>query len=207
VSLAQSLATFQASASQCDSLIANAHQADAVGVALLPALDQRQITVAAFLNLFMAWEMFLEETLAKLMAGSPTVSGQTPVRYVLPLTVEAARVLVIGVGRYFDYGNHEHVRRIVGMYFENGYPFEPHLSAIYTDLGDLRTMRNASAHVSSTTQAALESLAQRMFSTPRPGIDLYSVLTSVDPRSAAGNTVFAECRERLLVVAELVANG
>jgi hypothetical protein len=207
VSLAQSLATFQASASQCDRLIANAHQADAAGVALLPALDQRQITVAAFLNLFVAWETFLEETLAKLMAGSPTISGQHPVRYVSPPTVEAARLLVIGVQRYFDYANHENVRRIVGMYFDNGYPFEPHLSAINTDLGDLRTMRNASAHVSSTTRAALESLAQRIFATPRPRIDLYSLLTSVDPRSAAGNTVFAECRERLLVVAELVANG
>lgn len=207
VSLAHSLATFQASASQCDSLIANAHQTDASGVALLPALDQRQITVAGFLNLFMAWETFLEETLTKLMAGGPTISGGAPVRYVSPPSMEAARLLVIGVQRYFDYGNHENVRRIVGMYFDNGYPFEPHLSAINTDLNDLRTMRNASAHVSSTTQAALESLAQRIFATPRPGIDLYSLLTSIDPRSAAGNTVFAECRERLLVVAELIANG
>ena len=49
--------------------------------------------------------------------------------------------------------------------------------------------------------------AQRIFSTPRPGIDLYSLLTTADPRSAAGNTVFAEFREKLLVVAGLVANG
>jgi len=89
----------------------------------------------------------------------------------------------------------------------NAYPFEPHLSAINSDLSDLRTMRNASAHISFTTQAALEGLAQRIFSTPRPGIDLYSLLTTADPRSTLGNTVFAESREKLLVVAGLVANG
>lgn len=207
MSLADTLATFQASALQCDHLIANAHHADAAGVAVLPALDQRQITVAAFLNLFVSWETFLEESLVKLMAGSPTISGSAPVRYVLPPTVDAARRLVIGVQRYFDYGNHDNVRKIVSMYFANGYPFEPHLSAINTDLSDLRTMRNASAHVTSTTQAALEGLAQRIFSTPRPGIDLYSLLTTADPRSALGNTVFAESREKLLVAAGLVANG
>ena len=207
MSLAQSMATFLASASQCDSLIANAHQTNAAGIALLPPLDQRQITGAAFLNLFVGWETFLEETITKLMAGASTVSGRIPVRYVSPPTVEAAKLLVIGVQRYFDYGKHDNVRRLVGMYFDHGYPFEPHLSAINTDLADLRTMRNASAHLSSTTQAALESLAQRIFATPRPGIDLYSLLTSVDPRTATGDTVFANCRQKLVVVAELVANG
>lgn len=207
MSLADTLATLQVSAAQCDRLIANAHQTDAAGVAVHPALDQRQITVAAFLNLFMSWETFLEESLTKLMAGIPTISGRIPVRYVMPPNVEAARSLVIGINRYFDYGNHEYVRKIVRMYFDDGYPYEPHLSAINSDLSDLRTMRNASAHITSTTQAALESLAQRIFSTPRPGIDLYSLLTTTDPRSARGNTVFAECSEKLLVVAGLVANG
>src|SRR3546814_3395731 len=55
-------------------------------------------------------------------------------------------------------------------------------------------MRNASAHITSTTKAALEALAQRVFSTPRPGIDLYSFLTAIHPGSATGNSVFAEYR-------------
>jgi hypothetical protein len=207
MSLADTLIAFQASALQCDHLIANAHQTNATGAAVLPALDQRQITVAAFLNLYVAWETFLEESLTKLMAGSLTISGRAPVRYVSPSTVDAARLLVIGVQRYFDYGNHANVRKVVSMYFDGGYPFEPHLSAINTDLGDLRTMRNASAHITSTTQASLEALAQRIFSTPRPGIDLYSLLTAIDPRSPQGYTVYAQAREKLLVVAGLVANG
>lgn len=207
MSLLDTLAIFQASAFQCDSLIANAHQANSAGIALLPSLDQRQITVAAFLNLFVSWETFLEDSLAKLMVGSPTISGVVPVRYVSPPTIDAAQRLVVGVQRYFDYGNHDNLRKLASMYFENGYPFEPHLSAISTDLKDLRTMRNASAHITTTTQTALEALAQRIFSTPRPSIDLYTLLMATDPRSAVGNTVFAESREKLLIIAGLVANG
>jgi hypothetical protein len=207
MSLADALAQFKANVAQCDNLIANAHQTDADGAALLPVVDQRQITVAAFLNLFVAWEAFLESVLTKLMSGETTISGKAPIRYVSPPTVEQAVKLVIGVQRYFDYGNHDYVRKTVAMYFDQGYPFEPHLSSINTDLSDLRTMRNASAHITSTTKAALEALAQRIFSTPRPGIDLYSLLTAIHPGSATNNTVFAEYRQKLVVVAEIVANG
>lgn len=207
MSLVDSLADFKASVTQCENLIANAHRTDAHGAALLPGLDQRQITVASFLNLFVAWETFLESVLTKLMSGEPTISGTVPIRYVSPPNVAEASKLVIGVQRYFDYGNHDYVRKMISMYFDQGYPFEPHLGSISADLSDLRTMRNASAHITSTTKAALEALAQRVFSTPRPGIDLYSFLTAIHPGSATGNSVFAEYRQKLMVVAELVANG
>lgn len=202
------LGEFQARVAQCDSLIANAHQVDATGMPLFPPLDRQQITVAAFLNFFVAWEGFIEDALTKVMAGNPTILGKHPAaRFVAPATQEAAKAMVIGIQRYFDYANNDNVRRVVMMYFDGGYPFEPHLSAITSDLADLRTMRNASAHISSTTQKALEALAQRIFSTPKPGIDLYSLLTTTDSRSATGATVFAEARDKLLAAAALIANG
>jgi hypothetical protein len=163
--------------------------------------------VAAFLNLFVAWEEFLEVSISNFMAGSPTLSGAVPNKFVSPPTAEAARTMVIGVSRYFDYANHEHVKRLASIYFQNGYPLQPHLESITTDLADLRTMRNASAHLSSTTQTALEALALRILGTPQPGITLYKLLTQVDPRPARGNTVFAEARDTLLAAAELIANG
>ena len=78
--MAQILADFQASLAQCDSLIANAHQTTPVGASLLPAIDRRQITVAGFLNVFIAWESFLEASLAEFMIGGLTISGRAPVR-------------------------------------------------------------------------------------------------------------------------------
>lgn len=204
--LAAILADFQIATAQCDNLIANAHKIDAAGVAIFPPLDQKQITIAAFLNLFIAWESFLEASIGELMIGGATISGTLPVKHVAPPNVGHARDMLIGVQRFFDYGNHEFVRKIVKMYFQNGYPYEPHLSGVNSDLADLRTMRNASAHISSTTQAALEALAQRLFAGPRPNIDLYSVLMANDP-SSQGNTIYASYKTKLLIVAGLICQG
>jgi hypothetical protein len=205
--LTQILSEFKASVGQCDSLISNAHQVGPGGSHLLPAIDRQQITVAAFLNLFIAWETFLESSMGELMIGSTTISGKLPTRFVSPLDIPAARLLMIGINRYFDYGNHDNVRRIVAMYFQSGYPYEPHLSSISSDLADLRTMRNASAHITSTTQKALEALAQRILKKPSPNIDLYALLTALDPNSSTGDTIFATYKNKLLVAAELMANG
>ena len=207
MSLAQALSEFKASITQCESLIVNAHKTDGGGAPILPPVDQQQITVAAFLNMFIAWETFLESVVGKLMTGDATISGNGPTKYVAPPNIEAARKMLIGVGRYFDYGNHANVRKIVEIYFENGYPFQPHLGAIFSELEDLRVMRNASAHISSTTQRALDSLAGRILGQPAPGIDLYRLLTTTDPRSPSGETVFGAYRTKLVVVAEIIAQG
>ena len=207
MSLASILNEFNASVAQCDNLIVNSHQTNIHGASLLPLLDRKQITVAAFLNAFIAWESFLESSLIALMTGSPTLSGSNPVRFVSPPSPEAARALIIGINRYFDHGNHENVRKIVNLFFQHGYPYEPHLSSIYSDLGDLRTMRNSSAHITSTTQKALESLALGILSLPAPNIDLYTLLTTVDPRSAGGDTVFLTYKNKLVAAAELIARG
>ncbi|MEJ1096495.1 MULTISPECIES: hypothetical protein [unclassified Pseudoxanthomonas] len=201
------LTKLQAEAQQCDALITNAHRSDANGTAIFPARDQEQITVAAFLNLFIAWESFLEACFISLMTGGATVSGATPNRFVLPPTAQAAQAMIIGINRYFDFANIDNVRKVARIYFEHGYPFEPHLSAIVVDLQDIKMMRNSSAHLTSTTQAALAALAQRITGTPQPGISLYSLLTHTDPRAGNGQTVYATCRDKLLAAAQLIAVG
>jgi hypothetical protein len=205
--LADTLAAFSAEITQCDDLIAHAHAVDTEGNAILPLLDRKQITVAAFLNMFIAWESFLESAFAAYMTGETTSTGRLPVRYVSPPNIDAAKAMIIGTQRYFDYGNHENVKKVARMFFQNGDPFEPHISSLIGDLADLRTMRNSSAHITSTTQTALESLALRLFGSPRPGIDLYQLLTSNDPRIRIQVTVLAAYRDKLLVGAALITRG
>lgn len=205
--IASAVTNLGAKAAQCDSLITSAHRVDAAGASIFSLADREQITVAAFLNLFVAWEEFLEAVFSNFMVGVPTLSTNVPNRYAVPPDVESAKLMLIGTNRYFDYANHELVRKMASVYFQNGYPFEPTFSAVISDLADLRTMRNASAHLSSTTSLSLEALAQRIFGTPCPGITLYAMLTTVDPRSATGSTVFAEARDKLLTSAQLIAQG
>ena len=205
--LAQTLSSFRTNVAQCDSLIASAHKQDQNGAFIFSQLDREQITVAAFLNAFIAWEAFLEASLADFMTGEPTGNGTQPVKYVSPPTITAALALIVGVMKYFDYANHEFVKKIAKVYFRDGYPYDQPLSGIVLDLADLKAMRNASAHLSTTTKTALESLALRIFGQPQPGISVYRLLTTVDPRSAAGDTVYAVYRDKLLVTAGLIAQG
>jgi hypothetical protein len=189
---------------QCDGLIAKAHQTNAAGTSLLPSLDREQITVAAFLNFFIAWETFLQNSIAHLMAGSPTIGGSFPTKYVAPGTYGEACAMIIGTMRYFYYASHENVGKSVRLYFEQGHPFEPHLGGIVSQLADLKIMRNASAHVSTTTQTAIEGLAIRVFGRPMPGITLYEMQTAVDPNSTTPETVFLSYKNKLIVTAELI---
>jgi len=204
---ATALAKFNLDAAQCDALIVTAHSVDGTGVFLFPADSRAQITNAAFLNLFIAWEAFLEEAFALFMTGQLTINGTTPVRYVSPPTKELAKAMIVGNQRYFDYANVDFVRKFAALFFQNGYPFEPHLGSSAVDVADMRTMRNASAHITTSTQRALESLAQRILSVPSPGISLYTLLTRVDPNSTIGDSVFGTYRDKLKAAAQLIATG
>jgi hypothetical protein len=204
--LANVLAELKNTANQCDGLIAAAHRTDAAGANLFIPAERQQITVAAFLNLFIAWETFLEASLSQFMAGEPTINGVQPVKYVSPPSKDHALRLVIGVMRFFDYGNHDNVRALVNLYFEQGRPYEPHLSGMIGDLADIRTIRNACAHISSTTQSRLETLALRVTGASQIGVDAYKLLMMIDPGSH-GNTVYNTLRSKLVTAAELIANG
>lgn len=204
----QSLISFQGDAAQCDNLIANAHRQDPAGNALFRVLDREQITVAAFLNLFIAWERFIESAICDFMMGESTLGGAVPIRYVNPTNREHSDKIILHTMRYFDCANHDNVRKVANLYFQNGFPFETAMNSINVDLADLRTIRNSCAHISSTTKYALEGLASRILGRPRPGISVYDLLLSIDPR-VQGNatTVYASYRDKLLAAASLIANG
>lgn len=205
--LTAALAKFIADTTQFENLVSTAHHRDQAGAYLFSLADRSLITKAAFLNVFIAWESFLEEAFAQFMIGSPTINGVHPTKYIAPLTTDAAKSMIIGNNKYFDYANIDFVRKLARLYFQNGYPFEPHLSASQSDISDMRTMRNASAHMSSTSLRAFESLVQRILSLPTPGIDLYQLLIKSDPNSATGSTIFSTYKNKLSVAAELIARG
>lgn len=208
MSIAQSLTVFLDSLSQCDSLIATAHRVDAGGTLIFPQRDREQITVAAFLNMFIAWEEFIEAALGDYMMGETTVTGVQPVRYVAPPLREHSNQMVIHTQRFFDYANHDNVLKLAKLFFADGYPFETPLSSIALELQDLKTIRNACAHLSSSTKTPLEGLAGRIMGQPQPSITVYQLLTATDPRiHGQGTTVFAGYRDKLIAAATLIANG
>lgn len=207
MSLTQSLAAFRTGMAQASNMVSAAHRLDAAGQSLFSAAEREVITVAALLHSFKAWEGFLEVAFSKYLIGRPSIEGRRPKKFAKPKDLASAQSMIIGVMKYFDYANHENVKRMSKIYFQNGEPFDNNLSAITTDLSDLRVMRNSAAHISSTTQAALEALAQRLFTVPQPNITLYDLLLRIDPTSPTGETIFASYQRKLDVTAELIAKA
>lgn len=205
--IVKSLADFQVSVAQCDSLIASAHAVVAGGAFRFTERDREQITVAAFLNMFIAWEEFVEASIGDFMMGEATISGSNPVRYVVPPSRDHSERMVIHMNRYFDYASHENVKKLARLFFDGGYPFDTPINSLTQELSDLKIMRNACAHMSSTTKAALEGLGLRIFGSPKAGITVYQMLTADDPRTNPRVTVYASYRDKLLVAAGLVAQG
>lgn len=205
--IAHSLADFQARVAQCDSLIATAHTTQAGGTLQFKPRDREQITEAAFLNMFIAWEEFIEASIADFMMGEFTIAGRRPGRFVTPQSRDHSERMVVHMNRYFDYANHENVKKLAKLYFDTGYPFDTPINSLTQELSDLKIMRNGCAHMSSTTKAALEGLALRIFGSPQAGITVYQMLTANDPRTNPIVTVYASYRDKLLVAAALIAQG
>ncbi|MBU2766206.1 hypothetical protein HAP94_08350 [Acidithiobacillus ferrivorans] len=201
------LSNFRAAVNQCDTLINSAHRLDASLDYIFTMDDRQQITMAAFLNMFVAWESFLESVLIEYMLGAATLNGQVLVSYVRPYDVDHARRLVLGVNRFFDYAKHDNFRKIANLYLDQGYPFELIISGMSSDLADLRTMRNASAHLSSSTQAALYALSIRILPNRPQVTNLYDLLISIDNRSTQGDTVFSFYKGKLLSAAQMIVTG
>ena len=155
--------------------------------------------------MFIEWENFLELSLIEFMTGSLPINGNQFQRFVFPEGKEEAHNMIQGTSRFFDYANHQFFSKTVNNFFKDGYPYQPHFGRIRTELDDLRTMRNASAHISKYTQKPLDSLATRIFNSPKSNILLYDLLTKVMPHSS--DTVFDHYKNILLVTAENIANG
>lgn len=115
--------------------------------------------------------------------------------------------MVVGTNRYFDFSDVERVEKLVGLFFRDGRPYQPHIGTVRGELRELKTMRNWSAHITSTTQKKLDQLAESIFLVPT-SVSLYQLLTAIDPRVAGGaTTVYAKYKAVLLITAELIARG
>ncbi|MHC2089692.1 hypothetical protein [Methylobacterium sp. CM6244] len=193
---------------QCDDLITESHFRNEAGNYVFNVESRRKIAKTAIIELFIAWEAFLEDMIISIMIGNAPIGGNDVRRFVVPRDSIHAKSLVMGTQqKYFDYSNHENTLKICDNFFENGHPFSANIRSIHTDLSDLKKIRNACAHITSSTQAALEAVALRLFNAPRNGIQIYELVTAIHPPSGAGVTVFRRYRNIIEVTANMIANG
>lgn len=171
-----------------------------------PDVIRRFISKSAFIDIFISWESFLETSFLEYLNGELSASGRAVTRYATPMNLEHGRRIVVGTNKFFDWGNPEIVRRIASLYFEDGEPFSTTIGAVNSDLLDMRNVRNAAAHITSTTQTQLDATASRWLLRPVSNIEVYDFIFSSLPNVNPTKTVLSKLIESLNAAAFNITN-
>ena len=201
------LTNFQNSVADARGMVSNAHQKDAVGAYIWHSAARSMFVESSFMKIFISWETFLEKTFIEYMLGNASILGNNIPRYVNPIDATHANNFLIGRQQYVDWSTPDIVRRLAKLYFANGEPYESGLASIHSDLLDLKTIRNASSHMSSTTTAALDALASRKLQTTITGCTPASLLLAMDPNSVASSTFLNGYCDQLDSAANSIASA
>lgn len=208
MALNQNLIDFRATIIELNQHIQFAHQKYANGNYKIAANLRIFVSESAFLKMFVAWETFVESSFIDYLINEESILLRRPAKWATPIDRKHANQIVIGNQKYMDWSNPEIVRAMSKIYFHQGYVFDTALSAINTDLMDMKTIRNSAAHLSSSTSDKLDGLASRILTTPCINYTAYRLLFSIDPRSgAAAQTVLNRSLTLLDIAAEQIANG
>ena len=147
------------------------------------------VVESSLVKLFIAWEEFLEECFTCYSMAQPSLSGMAYVRYTIPTDIVHAKSMAVGTQKFVEWGNPSIVITLCKLYLQNGEPFRSVISSINQDLLDLRTIRNAAAHLSSTTKRAFEGVATRLLGLSGAGMTVSDLLLSPHPESTTNETV------------------
>lgn len=206
MSLADTLAEFRAGIAHTNNLISMAYEQDSNGNDIFETDKKNFVISSAFLKMFIYWESFVEDSLSKYLTGELSIVGTKVTRFVSPNDREHALKILIGSQKYVDWANYEIVRRLANLYLENGEPLASNLAAISTELSDLKTARNAAAHLSSTTQHQLDALSSRVLGRTITNTDVATFMMHLHP-SDSSKTVLQYYQNLLDIAAENIASN
>jgi hypothetical protein len=204
MSLADSLSEFRAGIAQTNSFISMAYEQDSDGNDIFESTKKEFVITSAFLKMFIYWESFIEESFSKYLTGELSTDGTGVACYISPNDREHALKILIGTQKYVDWANHEIVRRLANLYLENGNPFASNIASISSELSDLKTVRNAAAHLSSTTRHQLDALSTRVLSRNMTNTDVATFMMQLHPLDST-KTVLQYYQNLLDIAAESIA--
>lgn len=167
--------------------------------------QQNFITNAAFLKFFISWESYLEDIFKCILSGEPSIGGAIIPTLVHAQNEDHAREIIVGVHKYFDWANHEFVLRISDILIGIPNPVHSAINSIKSNLQDMRTLRNASAHITSTTQTPLNSLYQRLSGMQKNDTIPSDILFENEPTTQ--KTYWNYYKDLLDIAAENIAKG
>lgn len=204
--LSETLVNYRNSISQVNDYISLAYQTTENGEELLTDDKKEFIVTSAFLKMFIAWEELLEDVFLQYLLGEKSINNTEVIRFVIPNNRDHANKILIGTQKYVDWANHEIVIRLSKLFFEDGEPFSTALNSINSHLADLKIIRNASAHISTTTQMKLDSLASRKTNSNISGAKVSDLIMTIS-REDSTKTILQYYQLLLDITAENLTNN
>ncbi len=132
------------------------------GVPKFSSLHKEMVTELAFLRAFLAWEAFLEESFILYLWGKRPPKGYPPRRYVSPQNRKVAEQLIVPEGRdYVDWTAASKVISRAERFFRDGKPYSSALRAQQHMFDEMKAIRNAIVHSSSSSWEKFKSLTRK----------------------------------------------
>jgi hypothetical protein len=159
----------------------------------------------AFLQGFLAWEEFLDESFTLYLLGEKAPRGRRPLREYSPRRRKDAIRLITGADRkYADWTRTDNLRKRSKTFFRRHDPFDTPLRANNTYLQDMAIIRNAIAHRSQYSREEFQKLVRRFFRTYPPGLTIGQFLRRVVPNSSPPQTFLAYYFDSVATTADLI---
>jgi hypothetical protein len=156
------------------------------------------------LRAFLAFETFLEEAFALYSLGKTAPKGRTPQRFTFPPTRSIADEWIIPEGRQYASWDALHVSNRAERYFRNGYPFSSILRAHQNALSEVKKIRNAIAHDSTSAQEKFKGVVRSKLGILPPGTNVGNFLVRPIPHSAPPQTFLEWYVEKLELIVQRI---
>lgn len=138
----------------------------------------------AFLRMFLAWEVFIEQSFVLYVMGAKPLRGRSLQRFVFPPTRSKAEEWLTDGRDYATWGSAAAVGQRAERYFRDGRPFAEILRANQNFLDETRFIRNAIAHRSGDAFERFEVLVRNRLGALPANTTVGSFLATAVPVSA-----------------------
>lgn len=139
--------------------IADARALYAAGLAAA-GLEKSPIIESAFLLMFKSWEAFLEDVTVCFLCGRPRCGGGQVHCHIRVSHEETARGILYQENRYLEWTDPDAIRDRLERFFPTPSVLVSSVTGIKSELGKMRTVRNAVAHSSRKAHQQLSLLAR-----------------------------------------------
>ncbi|MBU1059079.1 MAG: hypothetical protein KJ804_12270 [Proteobacteria bacterium] len=205
MSLLQTLTEFRNSVQENNLNFTSAYQVNIAGDYIFDKNIRVLITEASFLKIFISWERFLEQSFTKYLTGKKSITNNRLSSCIKRIDMNRASEIVKGTNKYIDWSNPDIILRLSKLYFGITNPYTDNLNPIKIDLFDLRTIRNAAAHLSTTTSKSFDSLASRILKENKSSVNVADFVLTMIPDTT--DTVIDYYINVLDITAENIANA